>query len=277
MCSPDSSPASCTHSQHVPESISLGSFVATGCVLSLLFGSHHARNPSAASATPQFLRKRPIPTLTPWAAACRSDCSRPSRPSSRSGPPEDPRRRMRDQHALFGNGCPQHLVGRALLRSAQSAITDGLLDRTEASDIADLQSPGQRRDRTDSGDSSQSLQSLGQKRVTFRRTDPGIVQLLRPNDVFFCPTMGPFALLSQDLIEVAVEGLGGLRISGVALGACCCATRSPSDWHKGHCSRWLGRGAALVPPHKGREDKPQFASSSMHSNLNWTEKHVRGR
>ena len=47
--------------------------------------------------------------------------------------------------ALLGNGCSQHLIGRALLRSAQSAITDGQFDRSEARDIADLQSPGQLR------------------------------------------------------------------------------------------------------------------------------------
>ena len=79
--------------------------------------------------------------------------------------------------ALFGNGCPQHLVGRALLRSAQSAITDGLLDRPEARDIANLQSPRQRRDRTDAGYSPQAIQSLHKQRVTFQRADQGIVYL----------------------------------------------------------------------------------------------------
>ena len=44
--------------------------------------------------------------------------------------------------ALLGNGRAQHLVGRALLGSAQPAITDGLFDRPEAGNIADLQSPG---------------------------------------------------------------------------------------------------------------------------------------
>ena len=56
--------------------------------------------------------------------------------------------------ALLGNGRSQHLVGRALLGSAQPAITDCLFDRPETSNIADLDSPGQSGDRTNSGNRS---------------------------------------------------------------------------------------------------------------------------
>jgi hypothetical protein len=52
----------------------------------------------------------------------------------------------------------------------------------EACHIPDLQNPGQRRNRTHSGNCSQPLQPLRQQRVALQRTDQRIVQLLRSAD-----------------------------------------------------------------------------------------------
>lgn len=46
--------------------------------------------------------------------------------------------------SLLGDRRAHHLVGRALFRRAQAAVADGLLDRPEAGEVADLQCPGQR-------------------------------------------------------------------------------------------------------------------------------------
>jgi len=102
-----------------------------------------------------------------------------------------PGRRLRsfDQHvldmfvALLGNGRTHHLVGRTLLGPAQSAVTDGLLDRPKARNITDLQAPCQRRNRTDPGNRSEALEPLGQQRVTLQGTHQRIVEPLCAYDV----------------------------------------------------------------------------------------------
>jgi hypothetical protein len=75
---------------------------------------------------------------------------------------------------LFGDGHSNELVRGASLRAAEPAIADGLLDRLEAGDIADLKSPGECSDWPDPGNRPQPLQPLGQQRVSFQRTDQGI-------------------------------------------------------------------------------------------------------
>ncbi len=58
--------------------------------------------------------------------------------------------------ALLGNGHSHHLVGRALLYAAQPAVTVDLLHRSEPRVIADLQYPGQGRNRAHSRDGSEA-------------------------------------------------------------------------------------------------------------------------
>ena len=78
--------------------------------------------------------------------------------------------------ALLGDRCTHHLVGRSLFLSAQSAIADGLLDRTEARSIAHLEHPGQASDRAYSGDSSEPLQAITQQRILLQRAKQCRVQ-----------------------------------------------------------------------------------------------------
>src|SRR5579863_5792833 len=79
---------------------------------------------------------------------------------------------------LLGKRHTQHLVSRASLVSTESAIADSFLDRLKASEVSDLQCPGQRGDRANAGNSSQPLQSLRQQRVPLQRTHKSVVQLL---------------------------------------------------------------------------------------------------
>ena len=79
---------------------------------------------------------------------------------------------------LLGNRHAHYLVGRTLLGAAQSAVADGFLDRSEAGSIADLQGPGQRCDRADSGDRLQPSQPLGQQRIPFQGADQCSIQLV---------------------------------------------------------------------------------------------------
>src|SRR5260370_35294032 len=52
---------------------------------------------------------------------------------------------------LFGDGHSNQLVRGASLCAAEPTIADGLLDRLEAGDIADLKSPGERSDWPNAG------------------------------------------------------------------------------------------------------------------------------
>ena len=58
--------------------------------------------------------------------------------------------------ALLGDRRPHHLVRRAFLLSAQSAVADGLFDRAETRCVAYLQYPGQSRDRANTWNGSQA-------------------------------------------------------------------------------------------------------------------------
>ena len=64
-----------------------------------------------------------------------------------------------------------------LLVSAEPAVADRLLDRAEARCVAHFQGPGQRRDRSHSGDRSQSLEPLDQHRILLERFQQSSVQL----------------------------------------------------------------------------------------------------
>src|SRR6266702_7066533 len=84
--------------------------------------------------------------------------------------------------ALFRKRHTHRLVGRALFVTAEAAVADGLLDRAEARDIADLQSPRQCRDLTHSRNRSESFDPVGQHRVALKRADQGVFGLLTALD-----------------------------------------------------------------------------------------------
>src|SRR6516164_10958646 len=82
---------------------------------------------------------------------------------------------LRDRHA-------HHFVSRALLISAEPTVTDGLLDRGEAGEVADLKGPRQRSDRTHAWHCPQPPKPFLQQWISFQRTDQGVIKLLRPAD-----------------------------------------------------------------------------------------------
>src|SRR5258705_6605049 len=84
--------------------------------------------------------------------------------------------------ALFRQRHAHHLVRRASFVSAESAITDRVLDRAEARDIADLQRPCQCRDRTHARNRSKPLDPVGQHRIALKRTDQSVLGLLTALD-----------------------------------------------------------------------------------------------
>jgi hypothetical protein len=83
---------------------------------------------------------------------------------------------------LFRQWHAHHLVRRASFVSAESAIADRVLDRAEARDIADLECPGQRRDRTYSRYGSEPFDPVGQHRIALERADQSVLGLLAPFD-----------------------------------------------------------------------------------------------
>ena len=96
--------------------------------------------------------------------------------------------RCLDQHkldilvALFGNRCANRLLGRASFVTAEPAITDRLSDRSEARNLAHLQSPGQCSNGPNSGNSSKPLDSLGQEGISLQRTHKSALRFLQSRD-----------------------------------------------------------------------------------------------